>query len=382
MARVAGAPGTVASVERREQSEAPPLLYDLTSLQRDANRRFGFAASRTLRAAQSLYEDKKALTYPRTSSRYLPADLIPQLKPTAEALAPLAPVRRPRPLRPGPGDAAAAAGGGRRQGGRPPRHHPHRRGARRGALQPGRAAHLRPRGAALPGRLPPPGALRPHDRHHRRWRSETFRTQGRVTLEAGWRAVYGAVPDETGQPAGGRGGASAASCRRWPRDSRCRCAEAASEQRTTTPPPRYNEATLLSAMETAGRAGRRRGAAGGAEGARAGHPGHPGRDHRDADPAGVRRAPRRELTPTPKGMQVITLLGRPPPDLGRPDRRLGAAPARDGAGPGRPPRLHARASSTSPGSTVEQIANLDPGTCARRGWSWGSAPAAARRPAR
>src|ERR671929_89470 len=64
--RVSGKDGEVESVERKEQSERAPLLYDLTSLQRDANRRFGFSARRTLQAAQSLYEDKKAITYPRT----------------------------------------------------------------------------------------------------------------------------------------------------------------------------------------------------------------------------------------------------------------------------------------------------------------------------
>src|SRR6266508_1088254 len=84
--KVSGKTGTVESVERKEQSERSPLLYDLTSLQRDANRRFGFSARRTLQAAQSLYEDKKAITYPRTSSRYLSGDLVPQLKPTAETL--------------------------------------------------------------------------------------------------------------------------------------------------------------------------------------------------------------------------------------------------------------------------------------------------------
>ena len=86
VAKVSGKEGEVASVERKEQSEAAPLLYDLTSLQRDANRRFGFSAQRTLRAAQSLYEDKKAITYPRTSSRYLSGDMVPHLKPTAETL--------------------------------------------------------------------------------------------------------------------------------------------------------------------------------------------------------------------------------------------------------------------------------------------------------
>src|ERR671936_1755971 len=79
--------GIVESVERKEQSERAPLLYDLTSLQRDANRRYGFSARRTLQAAQSLYEGKKAITYPRTSSRYLSGDMVPQLKPTAQTLA-------------------------------------------------------------------------------------------------------------------------------------------------------------------------------------------------------------------------------------------------------------------------------------------------------
>src|SRR5215210_4032640 len=88
-AKVSGADGVVESVERKEQSERAPLLYDLTSLQRDANRRYGFSARRTLSAAQSLYEGKKAITYPRTSSRYLSGDLVPQLKTVAASLKPI-----------------------------------------------------------------------------------------------------------------------------------------------------------------------------------------------------------------------------------------------------------------------------------------------------
>src|SRR5437016_2017410 len=84
--RLSGKDGEVESVERKEQSERAPLLYDLTSLQRDANRRFGFSARRTLQAAQSLYEDKKALTYPRTNSRYLSGDMVPELKGVAASL--------------------------------------------------------------------------------------------------------------------------------------------------------------------------------------------------------------------------------------------------------------------------------------------------------
>ncbi|MGH3000633.1 MAG: DNA topoisomerase, partial [Gaiellaceae bacterium] len=84
--KVSGKDGTITKVERKEQSERAPLLYDLTSLQRDANRSFGFSARRTLQAAQKLYEDKKAITYPRTSSRYLSGDMVPQLKIVASTL--------------------------------------------------------------------------------------------------------------------------------------------------------------------------------------------------------------------------------------------------------------------------------------------------------
>lgn len=65
---------TVTKVEQKEKSEKPPLLYDLTSLQRDANRQLGFTAQQTLDYTQSLYE-KKLVTYPRTDSRYLTNDM-------------------------------------------------------------------------------------------------------------------------------------------------------------------------------------------------------------------------------------------------------------------------------------------------------------------
>src|SRR5881398_488183 len=89
VAKVSGRQGTITKLERKEQSERSPLLYDLTSLQRDANRKYGFSARRTLQAAQSLYEGKKATTYPRTSSRYLSGDMVAQLKPTAATLRPI-----------------------------------------------------------------------------------------------------------------------------------------------------------------------------------------------------------------------------------------------------------------------------------------------------
>ena len=64
--------------------EKPQLLYDLTSLQRHANTLHGFSARRTLSAAQKLYEEHKAITYPRTNSRFLTGDMVAEIKPTAE----------------------------------------------------------------------------------------------------------------------------------------------------------------------------------------------------------------------------------------------------------------------------------------------------------
>jgi len=71
----------VATEEKKPTTQAPPLLYDLTSLQRDANGR-GFSAKRTLQIAQQLYERFKVVTYPRTDSRYLPEDYVPTVKAT------------------------------------------------------------------------------------------------------------------------------------------------------------------------------------------------------------------------------------------------------------------------------------------------------------
>src|SRR3954447_11947102 len=80
---VTGKPGDITKLEKKEERERPQLLYDLTSLQRHANTRFGFSARRTLAAAQRLYEEHKAITYPRTNSRFLTGDLVAEIKPTA-----------------------------------------------------------------------------------------------------------------------------------------------------------------------------------------------------------------------------------------------------------------------------------------------------------
>jgi DNA topoisomerase-3 len=83
---VRGKPATVTE-ESKPTTQASPLLFDLTSLQREANGKFGFSAKTTLSIAQSLYERHKALTYPRTDSRNLPEDYVPVVKSTFEMLA-------------------------------------------------------------------------------------------------------------------------------------------------------------------------------------------------------------------------------------------------------------------------------------------------------
>ena len=84
--RVSGQTGHVTESLREAFTEAPPQLFDLTLLQREANKRFGLTAKQTLAAAQSLYEKHKYITYPRTESRYLTLDLKPKVKQAIECL--------------------------------------------------------------------------------------------------------------------------------------------------------------------------------------------------------------------------------------------------------------------------------------------------------
>lgn len=86
IAKVKGSTATVLSAQTKPEKELPPQLYDLTTLQREANKLLGFTAEKTLKLAQTLYETKKAITYPRTDSRHLPPDMIPRLKQTMEKL--------------------------------------------------------------------------------------------------------------------------------------------------------------------------------------------------------------------------------------------------------------------------------------------------------
>src|SRR5699024_9402301 len=76
---------TITSVTKNKKKQFAPQLYDLTELQRDANRIFGFSGQQTLRAMQQLYERYKVLTYPRTDSRVITSDIVPTLKDRIDA---------------------------------------------------------------------------------------------------------------------------------------------------------------------------------------------------------------------------------------------------------------------------------------------------------
>ncbi|MBR3927552.1 MAG: DNA topoisomerase 3 [Clostridia bacterium] len=84
--KIAGKTGKVVESARDEKRKPPEKLYDLTTLQREANRKFGFSADKTLKLAQSLYETRKMITYPRTDSSYLPDDMIPKVQKTLNLL--------------------------------------------------------------------------------------------------------------------------------------------------------------------------------------------------------------------------------------------------------------------------------------------------------
>lgn len=83
--RIKGKDGKIVEIKKTPKKTMPPLLYDLTELQRDANKRFGFSAKETLNIMQRLYENHKVLTYPRTDSRYISKDIVPTLKDRLQA---------------------------------------------------------------------------------------------------------------------------------------------------------------------------------------------------------------------------------------------------------------------------------------------------------
>jgi DNA topoisomerase-3 len=242
--------GTITKLEKKEEREKPQLLYDLTSLQRHANTLHGFSARRTLAAAQRLYEEFKAITYPRTSSRYLPSDQIPEIKPTAELVG-----RNPE-YRDG---AKYVTSLDKLPLGRVVNdekvddHH---------ALIPTRSEHDLERMGSDERRVYDLVAKRFLAIFHpeavfERTRVETtvadhvFRTSGRRLLEAGWKAVYGAEADPVDGGDDDTGGDQLLP--KLDQGESVDVKDVESMRKETQPPRRFTEASLLGAMETAGK---------------------------------------------------------------------------------------------------------------------------------
>jgi DNA topoisomerase-3 len=259
VAGCAGQRGTITKLEKKEQREKAPMLYDLTTLQREANNRYGFSAKRTLAAAQRLYEEHKALTYPRTNSRYLPTDMVEEIKPIAELLGSQPDYRRGAeyvvgldvlPLARVVNDEKVTD------------HH---------AIIPTRSEH--------PVEKMSSDDRRVYDMAVRRFlavfhpeavfentRVETtvagaeggefvFRTRGKLLLVPGWRGVYDEVAADARADADGREDEDDTD-QQLPRlqereEVRTRAVE--STRKETKPPRRYSDASLLGAMETAGK---------------------------------------------------------------------------------------------------------------------------------
>jgi DNA topoisomerase III len=243
--------GTITKLDKTQRKERAPLLYDLTSLQRDANSRFGFSARRTLGAAQRLYEEHKALTYPRTNSRYITGDMVADIKPIAALV----------------GSRKEYAAGAKYVQGLD-------------VLPLGRVvndAKVTDHHAIIPTRAEShpvdkfndddrriydlvarrflavfhPEAVFENTRIETTVASHIFRTRGKVMLVPGWRGVYGEEADAE-RPEDEDEGQE----QRLPkleRDEASAMEKVASEEKETKPPRRYSEGALLAAMETAGK---------------------------------------------------------------------------------------------------------------------------------
>ena len=242
--------GEITKLETSTKKDRPPLLYDLTSLQRDANTRYGFSARRTLAAAQRLYEDHKALTYPRTSSRFLPSDMIGDLKPTASVVGSHREYARAAayvtgldvlPLGRVVNDAKVTD------------HH---------AIIPTNSDHRVDKMSDDDRRVYDmvvrrflavfhPDAVFENTRLETTVSEHVFRTRGRVLIVPGWRGVYGEGLTDGAAADEDDGGDQQLPKLSQGEDVTTLAVE--SLEKETKPPRRYSDASLLGAMETAGK---------------------------------------------------------------------------------------------------------------------------------
>jgi DNA topoisomerase-3 len=253
VAAVRGKRGEITKLDKSERKERPPLLFDLTSLQREANTRYGFSARRTLAAAQRCYEEHKVLTYPRTSSRYLTSDMVAEIKPTAAQVG-----------RDGPEYAQGAQYvtsldllplGRVVDDAKVGDHH---------AIIPTNSNHDLSklnsddrRVFDLVGRrflaAFHPDAVFENTRVETTVESYVFRTRGKVLLVPGWRGVYGERVGGNDIEGADDDEGSDQQLPRLDRGEAVDTREAEALEKETKPPRRYTDASLLGAMETAGK---------------------------------------------------------------------------------------------------------------------------------
>jgi DNA topoisomerase III len=244
-----GQPGDITKLEKKEEKERPELLYDLTSLQRNANVLFGFSARRTLAAAQRLYEEHKAITYPRTSSRFLTSEMIPEIQPTANMVGRNSKYQKAAeyvtrldklPLGRVVNDARVED------------HH---------AIIPTKGEHdlskMGPDEARIYDLVAKrflaafhPEAVFERTRIETTVSSHVFRTSGRVLLVPGWKSVYGEEAHGS-QKDDDSGGDQLLPSLEQGETVDTRSVE--SLRKETQPPRRFTESSLLGAMETAGK---------------------------------------------------------------------------------------------------------------------------------
>ncbi len=251
-AKVKGRPARVVKAETSRKETPPPQLYDLTSLQRDANSILGFTADKTLKLAQSLYETHKALTYPRTDSRHLPPDMIPKvvstLKKLPQAYQGFVPGALPEgklPVSPRTVDASKVTD-----------HHaliPTDKSVNPEKFSPDERALYDLVARRLLAAFHP-SYVYDATTVVTAAEGETFRTRGRVTLREGWKAI---PPSE--KPPAARAKKKSADEEEETslpplreRDTRT-VKSCAVREDATKPPAQHNDASLLSAMENAGR---------------------------------------------------------------------------------------------------------------------------------
>lgn len=241
--------GEITKLTKTERRELPPLLYDLTSLQRDANTRFGFSARRTLAAAQRCYEEHKALTYPRTNSRYITGDMVAEIKPIAGHVGKHTEYAKAAgyvqgldilPLGRVVNDAKVTD------------HH---------AIIPTKALHKIDKMNEDDRKIYDlvtrrflaifhPEAVFENTRVETTVADYVFRTRGKVLIVPGWRGVYGELPEAESKTDGDEKDQQLPKLEQGELPA-VKTVEVLEKE--TKPPRRYSDASLLGAMETAGK---------------------------------------------------------------------------------------------------------------------------------